>query len=126
MTHTYAIRRLLEHGPLTFAELVEITGWERDNLTDVLRHMAKRGTIRRTFAKGCHRFIYRLPHDLSHLHPLGREAHAASDAPAWAGDMRQGSSVAVPAAAIVLPTVRGSTAGDRRSAHRVACEEATC
>ena len=27
MTRTYAAKRLLEHGPLTFREFVEITGW---------------------------------------------------------------------------------------------------
>lgn len=27
MTRTYAIEKLLEHGPLTKRELVEVTGW---------------------------------------------------------------------------------------------------
>jgi hypothetical protein len=27
MTRTYAARRLLEHGPLTMAQFVAITGW---------------------------------------------------------------------------------------------------
>jgi hypothetical protein len=29
MTRTHAAQRLLAHGPLTFREFVEITGWSR-------------------------------------------------------------------------------------------------
>ena len=29
MTRTYALKRLLEHGALTFPEIVAITGWPR-------------------------------------------------------------------------------------------------
>ena len=29
MTRKYALARLLEHGPLSIAELLEITGWDR-------------------------------------------------------------------------------------------------
>lgn len=29
MTREYVMKRLLEHGPLTIAELLEITGWQR-------------------------------------------------------------------------------------------------
>lgn len=28
MSKTYALKRLLEHGPMRFAEIVECTGWE--------------------------------------------------------------------------------------------------
>lgn len=61
MTHAYAMRRLLEHGPLTYAELLEVTGWGSEVLTEMLRRMAKRREVQRCFAPGCHRFVYRLP-----------------------------------------------------------------
>jgi hypothetical protein len=36
MTRTYALRKLLEHGPLTFPELLQITRWEREQLAMAL------------------------------------------------------------------------------------------
>lgn len=61
MTHPYAMQRLLEHGPLTFSEMLDITGWSRGVLEDVLLRMSRRGDVRKTFSHGCHRFVYRLP-----------------------------------------------------------------
>jgi DNA-binding MarR family transcriptional regulator len=59
MTRAYAIRRLLEHGPLTFAELLEIVGCTGKTLTDILARMAARREVERFFVPGCHRFVYR-------------------------------------------------------------------
>lgn len=37
MPRTYAAKRLLEHGPLTTPEFVEITGWEQRQAERVLQ-----------------------------------------------------------------------------------------
>lgn len=47
MTRTYALRRLLEHGPLTVREVQEITGWERRHVDNTLRALRKCKCIRR-------------------------------------------------------------------------------
>lgn len=60
MTRTYAAKRLLEHGPLTFAELLEITGWKVRQLDCALASMLKTGVATRSNEPGCHRYIYRL------------------------------------------------------------------
>jgi DNA-binding transcriptional regulator GbsR (MarR family) len=60
VTRPYAAKRLLEHGPLTFAEFMEITGWPQYGLEDALRSLARRGIVRRFYVPGCHRFVYRL------------------------------------------------------------------
>lgn len=39
MTRSYAARRLLEHGPLTHAEFVSITGWPCKITSNVLRKL---------------------------------------------------------------------------------------
>ncbi len=43
MTRTYAARRLLEHGPLNFRELVEITGWPPRSCSMTLKNLKRRG-----------------------------------------------------------------------------------
>jgi hypothetical protein len=45
MPRTYAAKRLLEHGALTFHEMWEITGWERSALTGVLRQLVVTETV---------------------------------------------------------------------------------
>ena len=39
MNRTYTAKRLLEHGPLTKAEFVEITGWEERQARRVLQQL---------------------------------------------------------------------------------------
>ena len=39
MTKTYAAKRLLEHGPLTAAQFIEITGWEERTCRRTLRQL---------------------------------------------------------------------------------------
>jgi DNA-binding transcriptional regulator GbsR (MarR family) len=39
MVKTYALKRLLEHGPLTFSEIVEITGWPYKSVSSVVCRM---------------------------------------------------------------------------------------
>lgn len=36
MTRTYAAKRLLEHGPLTFANFWAITGWQKEEAKETL------------------------------------------------------------------------------------------
>lgn len=45
MTRTYATRRLLEHGPLTFGELVAITGWTQHSARAALANLQMTGTV---------------------------------------------------------------------------------
>lgn len=39
MNRTYTAKRLLEHGPLTQAEFLEITGWEERQARRVLQQL---------------------------------------------------------------------------------------
>lgn len=45
MTRSYAARRLLEHGPLTFAEFTEITGWRKGIAGNVLQKLMAWGLV---------------------------------------------------------------------------------
>ncbi len=41
MTRSYAARRLLEHGPLTFREMVAITRWAAADVRNTLRSLKR-------------------------------------------------------------------------------------
>lgn len=56
MTRTYAAKRLLEHGPLTFGELVTITGWSYAQVSSALGALDKSGVIRITGK--IHKYVY--------------------------------------------------------------------
>jgi DNA-binding transcriptional regulator GbsR (MarR family) len=43
MTRTYIAKRLLEHGPLTFSEFREITGWPPNSCSKALDGLRKYG-----------------------------------------------------------------------------------
>ena len=43
MTRAYAALRLLEHGPLTFRDFVEITGWPAMECRWTWRYLAEAG-----------------------------------------------------------------------------------
>jgi DNA-binding transcriptional regulator GbsR (MarR family) len=45
MTRTYTAKRLLEHGPLTFAEFMEITGWRIRIAVSALRRLISWGLV---------------------------------------------------------------------------------
>lgn len=60
MTKTYAAKKLLEHGPLSFSEFRAITGWHVSRANRVLRCLEGRGEVRRFHLAGCHRNVYRL------------------------------------------------------------------
>jgi len=47
MTRTYAAKRLLEHGPLSFREFVEITGWPSRKCTRTLNCLMDAGIAQR-------------------------------------------------------------------------------
>jgi predicted transcriptional regulator len=57
MTRTYVLRRLLEHGGLTTAELLEITGWRWGSVRSALTNLMATGTVEAVPA-GPHRNIY--------------------------------------------------------------------
>lgn len=46
MTRTYALRCLLEHGPLTFAQALEVTGWPVPTLWSAIRRLLRAQVIR--------------------------------------------------------------------------------
>ena len=45
MKRTYAAARLLEHGPLTMGELLEVTRWPRSTVDWVLRELMAIGLV---------------------------------------------------------------------------------
>lgn len=64
-TKAEAMTQLLRHGPLSFFEAVEITGWKRKCVEKALRKMASREQVERFFVPGRHRFVYRLPEHIN-------------------------------------------------------------
>lgn len=48
MTATYALQMLLEHGPLTHKELVEITGWPTKRIHRTLEQLIGWKSVIRT------------------------------------------------------------------------------
>lgn len=59
MTHTYAARRLLEHGPLTLSEFLQITRWPYRTAQRTLENLIDAGAVVAESA-GPHRNLYRL------------------------------------------------------------------
>jgi hypothetical protein len=45
MTRPYALRQLLKHGPLSFTELREITGWPTTILSTLVQRQMETGAI---------------------------------------------------------------------------------
>lgn len=60
MTRPYALRRLLEHGPLTFREIVEITGWTWRIAWLAVERLLQRDEIAPSTRPGCRRRVYKL------------------------------------------------------------------
>lgn len=53
MTKTYALKRLLEHGPMTRAQIVECTGWKRRQVESALQDVLRANlVIPSGYAKG--------------------------------------------------------------------------
>jgi hypothetical protein len=59
MTRTYAARKLLEHGPLTLSEFLQITRWPYRTAQRTLENLQEVGLV---VAESCgpHRNLYRL------------------------------------------------------------------
>jgi predicted transcriptional regulator len=45
MSRTHALKKLLEHGPLTRREIVEITGWKAKQVHFTLAYLSQTGAI---------------------------------------------------------------------------------
>lgn len=45
MPRTYALKRLLEHGPMRRAEIVQRTGWEQRAFERALQHCLATGVV---------------------------------------------------------------------------------
>jgi hypothetical protein len=43
----YCLRRLLEHGPMTWPELTRCTGWAVDELRLLLEQLLRQGVVRK-------------------------------------------------------------------------------
>ena len=52
MSKTYAARRLLEHGCLSFMEFWVITGWAKDEAKQVLADLIRRREVEEVFHNG--------------------------------------------------------------------------
>ncbi len=52
MTRTYALKRLLEHGPLTKQEIFEIMGGNKRTLSAIINELIKQKTLRRYMPEG--------------------------------------------------------------------------
>jgi predicted transcriptional regulator len=59
MTRTYTAKRLLEHGPLTWRELLEITGWREGALKGAIQSLIETEVVVAEKATA-HRNVYRL------------------------------------------------------------------
>ena len=58
MTRTYALKRLLEHGPLTMREIVRITRWTSAQVGSALFGLEKSGLLDKEKARSY--TVYRL------------------------------------------------------------------
>lgn len=58
MTRPYALARLLDHGPLTLAELIEVTRWPYRSTTAMLTRLQEEGRIVAERVSA-HRCLYR-------------------------------------------------------------------
>lgn len=45
MTHTHAACKLLEHGPLTYAEFMEFTGWKKTTMDRAIERLLEQKRI---------------------------------------------------------------------------------
>ena len=45
MTRTHALQMLLEHGPLTWTEILEVTGWRTKIAASALRRLCHAGAV---------------------------------------------------------------------------------
>ena len=59
MSRTYCIRRLLEHGDLTWGDLMAITGWTFNQLKSAMEKLMESGKVSKQ-SIGPHRNIYKL------------------------------------------------------------------
>ena len=60
MSRPYVLCMLLEHGALTRAQALEITGWTERKIDRALEMCMERRWIRRRSMVGLHRFLYEL------------------------------------------------------------------
>jgi len=65
MNRAHAARRLLQHGPMSFAEFADVTGWPRGVCSRVLNYLTDRtGCVTRINRK------YQLTHGTAHMSDL--------------------------------------------------------
>jgi hypothetical protein len=48
MTKAHALKRLLQLGPLTTQQMVEITGWTPEQVSNVRMYLKKQGILRKS------------------------------------------------------------------------------
>lgn len=59
MTRTYALKRLLEHGPLNMKELMAITGWKNNQIHHAIECLIQVGIVTKEKASST-KYVYRL------------------------------------------------------------------
>lgn len=55
MTRTYAAKRLLEHGPLSFADFVAVTGWTAAQCANALEKLQRQQIVIPNGRRGTYR-----------------------------------------------------------------------
>lgn len=60
LSRAHCTRQLLAHGPLTFRDYWQITGWPRSTAWDVLDLLLVRGEVKRMTAPGNPCFLFGL------------------------------------------------------------------
>jgi hypothetical protein len=60
MTRTYALCRLLEHGPLTWREVLEVTGWSYGVVKSAIWRAMQYGWIEPHVRRGTAHYVYEL------------------------------------------------------------------
>lgn len=60
MSRTYALCRLLEHGPLTWREVQDITGWPFNVVKSAITRASDYGWIEPHVQRGTSHYVYAL------------------------------------------------------------------
>lgn len=79
MTRTYAARKLLEHGPLTQPELLEITGWKPIEVSLVTQRLMNSGDVMPVNLHGTRHYALASPNTAAgSQHLIGQKQSAPS------------------------------------------------
>jgi len=124
MTRTHAARQLLAHGPLSFGQFAEITGWPAAACRRVLSYLVDDLGEASRFGR-----VYRMTHgsqlpDVSTLdaQTQGRHGRCESHVAHGAGSVRAGAALGVPATASNMREAKAGRCGKSCAACGVECK----